>query len=383
MKWSFRIGRFAGIDVFVHVTFLLFLVWVGFSRFSRSGDVGVAIDGVLFMLAVFGTVVIHEFGHALMARRFGVQTRDVTLLPIGGVARLERIPERPLEELAVALAGPAVNVAFALVVGAILTAQGTGLGLPVADASVDASVEGAVVPDAPFLLRMFWVNVSLAVFNLLPAFPMDGGRALRALLATRGDHVQATKTAAGIGQGLALLLGLLGLFANPMLVLVAVFVWLGAASESQSVQVKHALAHVPVEAAMMTTFSVLQTSDTLATAAQALLRGAQVDFPVVDDGGALTGVLSRGALIEGLARGGVDERVGAVMKPGCAIAERKETLPSLLARLQEGECPLVAVVENGIVVGVVTLENLGELLMVQGAVRRTDVRSGTPSRRQG
>jgi Zn-dependent protease/predicted transcriptional regulator len=372
MKWSFRIGRFAGIDVFVHATFLLFLAWVGFSRFSRTGEVGAAIDGVLFMLAVFGTVVIHEFGHALMARRFGVQTRDVTLLPIGGVARLERIPERPLEELAVALAGPAVNVAFAVVFGAILTAQGIGLGLP----GADASVEGAVVPDAPFLLRMFWVNVSLAVFNLLPAFPMDGGRALRALLATRGDHVQATKTAAGIGQGLALLLGLLGVFANPMLVLVAVFVWLGAASESQSVQVKHALAHVPVEAAMMTTFSVLQTSDTLATAARALLRGAQVDFPVVADAGAIVGVLPRSALIEGLARGGVDERVGAVMKPGCAIAERKETLPSLLARLQEGECPLVAVVERGVVVGVVTLENLGELLMVQDAVRRADVRRG-------
>lgn len=366
MKWSFRIGRFAGIDVFVHATFLLFLAWVGFSRFAKTGDSAAAVDGVIFMLAVFGTVVLHEFGHALMARRFGVQTKDITLLPIGGVARLERIPEEPLQELAVAVAGPAVNVAFAVVFAMILSSQGIGLGLPEATAGQDGA---PVVPDAPFLLRMFWVNVTLAVFNMLPAFPMDGGRALRALLAVRGDYVRATKTAATIGQGLAFLLGLLGLFTNPMLVLVAAFVWIGAASESQSVQVKHALAHVPVEAAMMTTFSVLQTSDTLATAARALLRGAQVDFPVTDAAGALVGVLPRARLIEGLARGGVDELVSAVMRPGCETADRKETLPGLLARLQAPDTPLVAVVEGGRVVGVVTLENVGELLMVQEAVQ--------------
>jgi len=365
MKWSFRIGRFAGIDVFVHATFLLFLAWVGFSRFIRSGDSAAAVDGVLFMVAVFGTVVLHEFGHALVARHFGVQTKDITLLPIGGVASLERIPEKPLQELAVAIAGPAVNVAFALLFGLVLTLQGVGLGLPEPTTGADGA---AVVSDAPFLLRMFQVNVSLAVFNLLPAFPMDGGRVLRALLAVRGDYVSATKTAATIGQGLAFLLGLLGLFSNPMLVLVAAFVWIGAASESQSVQVKHALAAVPVEAAMMTSFSVLRTADTLADAAAALLRGAQVDFPVVDEGGVLVGVLPRAKLIEGLARGGLEEAVAAVMVPGCETAERRETLPALLGRLQARDVPLVAVVDGGHVVGVVTLENVGELLMVKDAV---------------
>ncbi len=364
MKWAFRIGRIASIDVFVHATFVLFLAWVGLSRVVRTGEVAAAIADVLFMLTVFATVVVHEFGHALMARRFGIKTTDVTLLPIGGVARLERIPERPSEELAVALAGPAVNVVFALVAGAILVSQGHGLAMPVPD----PAVEGAVVPAAPFLLRWFWVNVSLTVFNLLPAFPMDGGRALRALLAMRGDRVWATKTAALIGQALAMLLGLLGLFSNPMLVLAAAFVWLGASSENHAVQVKHALHGLPVEAAMMTSFSVLSTTDTLAAAAQALLGGSQVDFPIVDDAGALVGVLPRTALIQGLATGGAQVRVVEVMKPGCATAAKNEPLEALLARLQEENAPLVAVVEHGRVVGVVTLENLSELLMVKEAL---------------
>ncbi len=226
MGWSWRIGRIAGIDVYVHFTFLLLLAWVGIEHYLAHGDIGEAMGGLAFILALFGIVVLHELGHALTARRFGIRTRDIILLPIGGVARLERMPDDPRQELLVALAGPAVNVVLAAVIYVVLS-FGQGLS-PVGEAM---RVGGG------FLEQLFWVNVSLALFNLLPAFPMDGGRVLRALLSLRMERVRATEVAARIGQGLALLLAFLGLFSNPMLVFIGLFVWLGASEESSMVQV--------------------------------------------------------------------------------------------------------------------------------------------------
>jgi Zn-dependent protease len=212
MSWSWRIGRIAGIDVYVHFTFLLLLAWVGVEYYLAHGSLAEALYGVAFILALFGIVVLHELGHALAARGYGIRTRDITLLPIGGVARLERMPEEPRQELVVALAGPAVNVVMAV---GIYIGMALGQGLaPLGDV---LSVEGN------FVSQLFWVNVSLALFNLLPAFPMDGGRVLRALLAFRLDYVRATQVAARVGQGMALLFGFVGLFFNPFLVFIALF----------------------------------------------------------------------------------------------------------------------------------------------------------------
>jgi len=361
MKWSFRIGRYRGIDVKVHATFIMFLAWVGLSNFLRTGTATAAVDGTLFMIAVFATVLLHEFGHALTAQRFGIQTRDITLLPIGGVARLERMPDKPHQELLVALAGPAVNVAFAALFFAILHARGQSTTW-----AADATFE-----TAPLMVRLLWVNGIMAGFNLLPAFPMDGGRALRALLALRGDYVAATHTAARLGQGMAFLLGMLGLFSNPMLVFIALFVWIGATAEAQAVETKHALASVPVQAAMITDFMTLSTSDTLATAATALLRGSQVDFPVVDERGELVGVLTRTRFIEGLASVGTTGSVADVMTRTFEVAHPHDMLDGACARLQASEAPLMPVIDGDRVVGLVTLENVGELLMVTEALRRT------------
>ncbi len=224
MRWSWRIGRIAGIGVYLHATFALLLGWVALGHvFAGQTALGV-LGALLFTLSVFAVVVLHELGHALMARRFGIRTRDITLLPIGGVARLERLPDSPRQELLVALAGPAVNVALALVLFVALRV----LDIP-ALAPLDA-IGGS------FLARLMWVNVSLAIFNLLPAFPMDGGRVLRAGLAMRLGSLQATRIAARVGKGMAVLLALAGLFLSPVLLLIAMFVWFGASRELQAAE---------------------------------------------------------------------------------------------------------------------------------------------------
>lgn len=364
MKWSWRLGRAFGIDIFIHATFALLLVWIAGSTYLRERDTHAMVIGVLFMLALFGSVLLHELGHALTARRFGIKTRDITLLPIGGVARLERMPEKPGQELLVALAGPAVNILIAVALFAVLSATGESLAF---DA---ASLTGS----APFFVRLLWVNVTLAIFNLIPAFPMDGGRALRALLAFGGDYVKATQVAAKLGQTIAVLFGILGLLYNPMLAFIALFVWIGAGAELGGVEAKAALQGLPTVAAMQTDFQILSTSDTLDTAARRLLGGSQVDFPVLDPDGYLVGVLTRAALISGLSAHGAEGRVAAEMEGRFVTAHPAEMLEVALARLQEQECACqsMPVVVEGKVVGMVTTDNVGELMMVRTALRTAE-----------
>jgi Zn-dependent protease/CBS domain-containing protein len=355
MKWSWRLARLFGIEIYIHATFVILLVWVGLRAYLQSGSMGAAIRGIELTLAIFGTVVLHELGHALTARRFGIRTRDITLLPIGGVARLERMPDKPWQELLVAVAGPLVNVAIAALIFAALALTGTPL-LP-ADAA-----------QSSILSSLLWVNVTLAIFNLLPAFPMDGGRVLRALLAMRIDYVRATRAAARTGQGIALLLGIAGLFFNPILVFVALFVWIGAASEAASVQTKAALEGVPVAAAMITDVRTLSPDDTLAAAVEKLLGTAQNDFPVVDPAGRLQGVLVQSRLLEGLSQRGAAAYVGEVMDRRFEVAHPLDLLGQALERLQACDCRSLPVVQDGRLVGLVTVEKIGELLMVKDAL---------------
>lgn len=213
MRWSFHLGRLAGIPLRVHYTFLLLLAWIVFRAFGAGASPLGAMLDTAFVLAVFGSVVLHELGHALTARRFGVRTRDIMLLPIGGVASLEHMPRSSREELWIAIAGPLVNLAIAAATFLLLSLFGGVLGGEV----------GALAQS--FLSSLMWANLGLAIFNLIPAFPMDGGRVLRAMLARRRGYLRATLTAAGIGRVFAIGFGILGLFTNPMLLLVAVFLW--------------------------------------------------------------------------------------------------------------------------------------------------------------
>jgi Zn-dependent protease len=255
--------------VYVHGTFVLLIAFLVARDLGAGLGLAAALASALFLLVVFATVVLHEFGHALMARRYGIQTKDITLLPIGGLARLERLPDVPRQELYVALAGPAVNLALAACAFVVAASLGQGMAAP----TIDASGGG-------LLGRFVAINLWLAVFNLIPAFPMDGGRALRALLAERYEYTRATEIAANLGQGLALVFGLVGVFTNPFLMFIALFVWMGATAEASAVSIRSAISATPVGRAMITDFRTLDVNDPLQRAADWVIAGSQQDFPV-------------------------------------------------------------------------------------------------------
>ncbi len=255
MKWSWKIGSFAGIGVFIHATFLLIIAWVGFTNWQQTRTVAGTLEGILFTLLLFGTVVLHEFGHALTARHYGIKTHDITLYPIGGVARLERMPEKPAQEFWVAVAGPAVNIVIAALLFAWQMVSGSL-----------ASLSGLNLSGGQFIDQLIMVNIFLVLFNLIPAFPMDGGRVLRSLLAMRQEYSRATQTAATIGQGIAVLFAIVGLFSNPFLVFIAFFVWVGAAQEASMVKTKSVLDGIQVSRLMLTDFQVLSPHEPLSRA---------------------------------------------------------------------------------------------------------------------
>lgn len=360
VKWSFVIARLFGVEVRVHLTFFLLLVFFGFRGWSSSGTWQGMLGSVLFQLTIFGCVLLHEFGHVLMARRFGIRTRDVTLLPIGGLARMESTGETPRQELLIAVAGPLVNVVIAL--GAFvwwrLSADPSG--------QFDAQLLSAPAP-----LALMVANLFLVLFNLIPAFPMDGGRVLRALLSWKRDRVWATRVAAGIGKGVAFLMGTVGLFLfQPILMLIALFVWMGASQEAEAVATQSALAGVTVRQTMMTEFRVAEPFQSVGEVAEWLLAGYQQDFPVVAQG-EVVGVLMRDDLIGALRERGTEVLVREAMRSSFTQASPGELIDDVLRRAQvAGTAALtIPVVEAGRLVGLVTPENVGEFLMVQMALR--------------
>jgi len=353
MSWSFPIGHLFGSELRVHVTFFLVLAWIGTAVWIESGPAAAAVS-LVYVLLLFTCVVAHEFGHALTARRFGIRTPDVTLLPIGGVARLEKMPEKPGQEILVALAGPAVNVVIFLVLLALLGA----------DAFTGLDPTNLTLADLP--AQIATLNLVLALFNLLPAFPMDGGRVLRALLTLFMDRAAATKAAAAAGQGLAFAMGLTGLvIGNPFLLLIAFFVFVAAGAERSDEAMKTLARGLMARDAMITEFETLAPDDSLEAAATALIRTTQHEFPVVDRAtGAPVGLLTRTALYKALETGSRARPVDEAMERGLPVVALNTGLGAVLERMQTGAPAIGVLGPAGALVGYVTRENIGELMVV-------------------
>ncbi|HEX3276185.1 MAG TPA: CBS domain-containing protein [Gemmatimonadales bacterium] len=359
MRWSYTIAKLAGTEVKLHVTFLLLVGYIAYVEYRASGA-AVALATTLFFLAFFLCILLHEFGHIAMARRFGVRTPDVILLPIGGVARLERIPEEPREELLIALAGPAVTVAIIALLGLAAWLGGHS-----------QFYRGLLADDVPFVVRLLGANLVVLVFNLIPAFPLDGGRVLRALLSKRFGLAQGTRIAGAIGQGFALLLGLYGLFGEqPLALLVAFFIFLGAGSEASAVATRLAGRGLQVRHMMVTDFRTVAVHASLQHAADLLLAGEQREFPVVDNLGRAEGLLTRDDLIRGLSRLGSAARVSEAMTAEAPIVAPDLSFQDAVERLQTSRLPALPVVDpSGKLVGLLTKDNITDLLLVRGAQR--------------
>ena len=366
MKWSWRIARIAGIDVRVHATFWVLLAVLGYQGYLLGGQAGAAAQ-MGFVLLGFSIVVMHEYGHALTARRYGIPTDDITLLPIGGVARLARLPRDPKQEIVIALAGPAVNVVLAgLLYAALWLTQRPAIEM----APVDEHFFSRTL-----LERLLSWNVMLAAFNMIPAFPLDGGRVLRALLVMRNkSYARGTAQAAKVGRFLAVMLGVAGYFGvfgvrSPTLILIALFIWLAAAREAAAAHEAAAREGVSLERVMITDVRTLAPTDTLSRAVELTLTGFQQDFPVVD-GDAVVGVLTRKDLMRVLAQQGDSALVSSAMRRDFQVAEPSEAVEAALARLESSDCHALPVVRGRQLMGVLTLDNVGEYMMIQAALRR-------------
>ena len=353
MRWSLTIGRFGETAVKIHVTFLLLLAWIGFSAWRQQGAAA-ARDSVVFIVLIFACVVLHEFGHILVARRFGIKTPEVTLLPIGGVASMQSLPEKPSQELAVAIAGPLVNLAIAV---GLLALVGR------IDAADMARLDD---PRVSLLARLAAANVFLAVFNLVPAFPMDGGRVLRALLAMKMGRPRATRIAAAIGQAFAFGLGFLGLFGNPLLIFIAIFVYVAAAGEAQMTAFHESARGLTVAQAMETRFAAVPAHAKLSDAVETLLATAEPEFPVVDAFGKPIGLMMRRDILAALKDHDREAAVADFMRAPIETLRATTPLEAAVDRFAQQDVAGLCVVDrDGVLVGLLTRQNLAEMMMIK------------------
>jgi Zn-dependent protease/CBS domain-containing protein len=362
----FNVGETA---IRLHPTFFLLLAWIALVHGMRDGA-GAALTGVVFIVLLFACVLLHELGHVVAARRYGIRTPEVTLLPIGGVAALERMPEKPSQEITVALAGPAVNVVIAIVLMVVMGAT--------IDTARLASLDDL---RSDLVAQLAAANVALVVFNLIPAFPMDGGRVLRALLATRLGFVAATQVAARIGQAIAVVLGLIGLMGNPLLVLVAVFVFLAASGEAGFIEARDLMRGRLASHGMVTSFVTASPQTTVAEAADLLLRTTQHEFPVVDGHGKPCGAIARETILDALRDRGPETPISEVMSLEMPVVRENACIETVFADLQRRSLRLVGVVDaDGRLLGYLTPENITELVMIEAAARRSPGTTPRPDR---
>lgn len=362
MEGGIPLFKVRGIQIRMHITFPLILVWgaIQFGVLARRGLAG-ALFGVIVTGLLFVIVVLHELGHSVVAQSYGVPVRQILLLPIGGIAQLGKIPEKPDQELAIAIAGPLVNFALA----GLLAIVGLAAGLDMSLRGLGGVLSQLGSANLSAIFRYVFVsNLFLGLFNLLPAFPMDGGRVLRALLASRMDYARATALAVTIGQGLAWLMGLWGFLGGGFfLVLVAIFVYTGAGQEGRMVMVRSVLGELKVGQAYSRQAKWLSPQSTLREAVELTLSSFQSDFPVCE-GSRLVGLLTHTQLVEALSQGGPEQTVGSSMRVNITPLSPGDRLVDAQNRLIEERVDALPVEEAGQFVGLVTSRDIGEVFQL-------------------
>ena len=361
MKWSLSLGKVSGIQVYIHWTFLILVGWIVLQNAASGQSTDQILWALAFLLAIFLCVFLHELGHALAARRYNIKTRDITMLPIGGLARLETIPEDPKQELVVALAGPAVNLVIAGVLWLLVSL----------DPSSAQNFDMMTLDSRSFLYTLMVANLVLALFNLIPAFPMDGGRVLRALLSFKMPRPKATRIAASIGQFLAIGFVFIGFFYNPFLLLIGFFIFLGAQAESNFAQTRSLLQGYSVEDVLMTRYRTLHPDDEIEKAVDLLLDGQSTAF-LVESEGEVRGSLSRQEMVKALANYGKSARIGDIMRTEIRELSADEPLEKVYTYFQENRDALLPVVKHGQLIGVLDKENIHEFIMVHNAIGTDD-----------
>lgn len=372
MRWSFKIGHAFGIELRVHVTFFLIVAWIAYVWGIEFGH-GAAgwFYGAVLITLLFACVVIHELSHSRMAQHYGAEVSSITLLPIGGIAMLKSMPEEPRKELWVSLVGPASNLVIAALLAVALAILPGKAPIDTAEQATEIltgiSVQGLIT----YLLS---VNVLLAVFNLVPAFPLDGGRVLRSLLAQRMSYVRATRAAVAAGQVFAFILGITGLLLGAWLwIIIAVFIYLGAEQEGAGAQMKDVLSGLTARQAVATDGRTLSPGDRLGHAVELTLHSYQEDFPVVEED-RLVGVLARAGLISGLHNRGPDTYVGEVMARDFPTVEADAPFSKVYEKMNESGIKAVPVLDDGRLLGIVTLEHLSEVFLLLSATDEPLVR---------
>ncbi len=359
MKRSLSFPKIAGINIYIHWTFSLLIIWIVYNNVRAGLDPVQVVWSVLFVLSLFVCVTLHELGHALSAKRYGIKTQDITLYPIGGVARLEKMPEKPRQELVVALAGPAVNFIIALLLSPILINT---------DFVTDESSKVLIIGADNFLPMLGMLNITLAVFNLIPAFPMDGGRVLRALLAMKLGRVKATQIAAGIGKFLAFGFIVLGFYSNPFLIFIGLFIILGANAEEQMVTTQALIVELTAKNAMMTNFISLDKDEPIANAIKLLLAGQAKSF-LITEGGTPYGIIDRDDIIRGVKEFDENQSVQHIAQKDLIYVNSTTSLIDVFVEFRKTRAPLILVKDNNHLAGIIDTENIAELIMIHNARR--------------
>ena len=355
MKGSLKLGKIAGIGLFVHWTFSLLILFIVYTNYKAGQNSIQILWSVLFILCIFLTVFMHELGHALTAKKFGIKTKDITLLPIGGVAQLERLPEKPSEELMVAFAGPMVNIVLALITSLFIS-------LPNTSEEMIAQLDNGV-NSGNFFLNFYLVNIILAFFNLIPAFPMDGGRVLRALLSYKLERHQATKIAARIGQALAIGFVLLGFYSNPFLIFIGIFVFMGAQIESEYTESKYMLKGYKVRDVLMKQYPTIDYNETLETAVKLMLDSQNKHFLVTENGIPM-GTLNREQIIAALAKKEGETKLSSIMDRELILLQADNLLEDVFELVYKNKSTLMLVIDDNQLIGTLDTENLLEFILI-------------------